>query len=116
MKRWPGMVLLAMLLAVSSCQSGASMSELDRLWGTLGKSADSADESRHAEAWVAYARQHSVRYEIELLNLQTGQPLPIAELTAESTGFAVRLRVKDRALTPDWQPKSAANVQKLLVE
>lgn len=116
MKRWSSMVLLAMLLAVSSCQSGASMSELERLWTALGTSADSADESRHAEAWVTYARQHAIHYEIELLKLQTGKPLPIAELTAESTGFAVRLRVKDRALTPDWQPKNAANVQKLLVE
>lgn len=116
MNRWPSMVLLAMLLTVSSCQSGASMSQLERLWTALGTSTDSADESRHADAWVAYSRQHSVHYEIELLQLQTGQPLPIAELTPESTGFAVRLRVKDRALTPDWQPKSASNVQKLLME
>jgi hypothetical protein len=92
------------------------MSELERLWSALVQSTDASSEAQRAEAWAAYAREHSVRYQLELLDLRTGRQLPVAELTAESQAFAVQLRVKDRVLTPDWRPKSAVNAQKLLME
>ena len=92
------------------------MSDFERLWAAVNSSADANEEARHVDELVAYARKRSLQYEITVLDAQTEQPFPVAQLGTQSKPFAVRIRVKDRTVTLDWRPKSVANAQKLLME
>ena len=108
--------VLTTMLVLASCQSGAVRSDFERMWAAVGTGADAVDEARRVDELVAYVKRYALEYEIALLDLETGQLLPIEKLGPQSQSFAVRMRVKNRAVAPDWRPKNVANVQKLVLE
>jgi hypothetical protein len=116
MKRLLAGVILMTVLTVASCRSGSSTSDFERIWISVSASVDASEEARHIDELLAYVHKRSLQYEIIVLDVQTGKPFPITQLGSKSVRFAVRIRVEDRLVTPDWQPKNVANVQKLFME
>jgi len=108
---------LLMLIFMSGCNSEGDMSEFQKKWQDVVSSTSVTDESRVVEELVAYARSHSIIYQLSLVDAATGKPIPIADLDKLNEMPEVKLTLQaDENIQLSWKPRGKDNIYKFLLE
>ena len=109
--------LVVVLLLVNGCNSEIDMSEFQRKWQDLISSTSVPSESSRVEELAAYARSHSIVYQLSLTDIATGQSIPIGKLDKLKEIPEVHLTVQaDESVDFTWKPLNKDNIYPLLLE
>jgi hypothetical protein len=109
--------LVIVLILVNGCNSEADMSEFQRKWQDLTSSTSISSESRRVEELAAYARSHSIVYQLSLTDTATGKSIPIGNLDKLKEVPEVHLKLQaDESTDLIWKPLGKDNIYPLFLE
>ncbi len=93
------------------------MSEFQKKWQHIISSTSVSDESKAVGELAAYARSHSIVYQLSLIDAVTGQSIPITDLDKLKEVPEVRLKLQaDKNTQLSWTPLSKDSIYPLLLE
>ena len=109
--------MVVVLILVNGCNSEIDMSEFQRKWQDLISGTSVSNQSRRVEELAAYARSHSIVYQLSLTDTATGQSIPIGKLEKLEENPEVHLKVQaDESADFTWKPLNKDNIYPLLLE